>query len=293
MKKVSVLVACYCHEKYVENCIRSIMTQDYPNLELIVIDDGSNDRSPEMLTALQKEFSFTLICRENRGVIATLNELLSYATGDYLCDFASDDMFIPGRISKQVAYLDSHPHAAAVVGLPSWIDNNGNRIEGGEKRYFKSNEKISFEDILCGYAEIHGATEMIRTDVMRSYGGWNPEYVYEDLALWLRMLSDNYEIHQINEPLSFYRIHDTNLHSNTNLMYEQTLKMLDKYNDHPSYTKASQLWKMRWFSTLAFNNKPEAFKMLPKLASPTFAFWLRVVKLFIPKSILKRRGNIS
>ena len=70
---VSVLLACYNHEAYVEAAVRSIMSQKGVAFELIAVDDGSKDRSPEILEKLAEEFKFRYVHRENKGVVATLN----------------------------------------------------------------------------------------------------------------------------------------------------------------------------------------------------------------------------
>ena len=85
---VSVLMASYNHENFVEAAVRSVMAQTGVMFELVVIDDGSTDSSPEILEKLSSELRFTYVHRENRGVVATMNELLSMARGKYFCSFA-------------------------------------------------------------------------------------------------------------------------------------------------------------------------------------------------------------
>ena len=106
---VSVLLPSYNHARFVESAVRSVMEQQGVSFELIVIDDGSTDDSPQILEALQKELGFRYIHRENRGLVRTLNELLSLANGKYFCSFSSDDRMAPGRLAVQSAYLESHP----------------------------------------------------------------------------------------------------------------------------------------------------------------------------------------
>ena len=89
--KVSVIFASYNHEEFVEKSVRSVMAQKGVDFELIVVDDGSKDRSPEILKRLSDEFGFTYVHRPNKGVMETLKEALSLATGRYVCSFSSDD----------------------------------------------------------------------------------------------------------------------------------------------------------------------------------------------------------
>ena len=91
---VSIIVPCYNHEKYITECIGSIMNQTFRNFELTVIDDGSKDQSFEVLKSLQKKYEFNLIHQENRGISATLNRgIKEFSRGKYISFCASDDFW--------------------------------------------------------------------------------------------------------------------------------------------------------------------------------------------------------
>ena len=113
MPLVSVLLASYNHEKYVEAAVRSVMEQKGVDFELVVIDDGSTDHSPDILEKLQGELGFRYIHRENKGFVPTMNELLSLARGKYFCSFASDDIMPPDRLKKQSDFMERHPRSVA------------------------------------------------------------------------------------------------------------------------------------------------------------------------------------
>ncbi|MCD6061882.1 MAG: glycosyl transferase family 2, partial [Moraxellaceae bacterium] len=111
---VSVALPCYNHERYVQQCIQSIIDQDYPNLELILIDDGSRDGSVEkmraMLPACEARFTrFEFRARPNVGLAATLNEMLEWCQGEYFSAVASDDAMLPHKTRLEVDYLQRHP----------------------------------------------------------------------------------------------------------------------------------------------------------------------------------------
>ena len=114
--KVSVIIASYNHEPYVEHAVRSVMEQTGVDFELIVIDDGSKDRSPKILKRLSDELGFTYVHRPNKGAVATYSEALSMARGRYVCSFSSDDIMPPDRLKKQSDFLDVHPDAVACFG---------------------------------------------------------------------------------------------------------------------------------------------------------------------------------
>ena len=77
---VSVIISCYNHEHYIEDCVRSAIAQTYPAIELLVVDDGSTDSSPEILTRLADELNFDLRLQANKGLSTTLNETMIRVT---------------------------------------------------------------------------------------------------------------------------------------------------------------------------------------------------------------------
>jgi len=286
---VSVLLASYKHEKYVEKSVRSVMAQQGVDFELIVIDDGSPDNSPKILEELQKELGFRYVHRPNKGLVATMNELLSLAEGKYFCSFASDDIMPPGRLAEQSAYLESHPDKPICFGQIIRMDPEGKLENGPDPHYLTGIPEVTFEDIFLGYKELHGCSEMIRCDVFRSLGGYSSEFVIEDFQMMLLFLSKFAPLPVLSTITCYYRIHGSNMSGEKSWLYENTLKVLDKYSDHPLYPKAVKIWKSHWFSMLACTNKKEALMKLPQLASFSLPFFKRFPKLFIPRCLLKKR----
>lgn len=132
MPLMSVLVAAYNHERYVETAIRSVMEQDYPRMELLVIDDGSLDETWSVLLRMRREcerrFENVVFRRqENAGTCVTLNRLWKQARGAYVAMLASDDAFMPGAFSCLTTALEAHPEAGLAVGVNEWMDEDGNR----------------------------------------------------------------------------------------------------------------------------------------------------------------------
>ncbi|HEJ4688896.1 TPA: alpha-1,6-rhamnosyltransferase, partial [Pseudomonas aeruginosa] len=133
---VSVVAPCFNAEKYLEEALRSIYEQDYPNFEVIIVDDGSTDNSYAMLEQLQKVHGFQLYRQQNQGVSAALNFGLQHARGDYVATPDLDDIMLPHSLSVRAAYLDQHPEVGCVGALVIYIDSegqetkrqNGNRI---------------------------------------------------------------------------------------------------------------------------------------------------------------------
>lgn len=289
---VSVLLASYNHEKYVEAAVRSVMAQKGVAFELIVIDDGSKDKSPEILERLSAELRFRYVHRENKGVVATLNELVSLACGKYFCSFASDDVMPPDRLKIQSDYLVNHPQHKVCFGQIHLMDEQGNVSAEPDPRYLKSIPEITFEEFFLGIKDIHGCSEMIDMAEFRRLGGYNEACFQEDFPMILKLLHEYGRAPVITCNCCYYRIHGNNLSSlnnkdSINKIYEGMIRAIDCYKDHVLYRKARAAFKANWFSALAYNNKVEALKKIPQLASLSVGFIRRIPKLFIPRIFLK------
>lgn len=284
---VSVLLASYNHEAYVEAAIRSIMSQQGVSFELIVIDDGSQDQSPAILKSLSESLGFIFIVRPNKGLVPTMNELVSHARGKYFCSFASDDVMPAGRLLLQSSFMEEHPKASVCFGQVMQMDEKGNLEACLDRRFLKSMPAASFDELFLGQKALHGCTEMIRREMLLSVGGYDENFYFEDYPLWLRLSHEYGALPVLKDVFCYYRVHGKNMHLNHERMYTAFLEIIKLYSDQPLYKRAQQHWKANWFSTLAGSDKKQAFKMFFKLASPSWAFWRRVPKLFIPLKFLK------
>ena len=115
---VSVLIPLYNHEEYILDTLESVITQDYPNLEIVVIDDASKDNGLQLaknkLSSIR--FDCTILENEvNKGVCATINRAVSNANGKYTCLIASDDLLAKGRIKKHIQILEKSTDSAVIA----------------------------------------------------------------------------------------------------------------------------------------------------------------------------------
>ena len=125
---VSIVAPCYNAEKYLEEAIQSIFGQEYPNFEVIVVDDGSTDNSVALLKQLQKTYDFQLYTQPNQGVSAALNHGLRYAKGDYVSTPDLDDIMLPQSLRIRVDYLNPRPNVGCVGALIIYMDSDGKTI---------------------------------------------------------------------------------------------------------------------------------------------------------------------
>ena len=286
--KVSVILPSYNHEPYVEAAVRSVMEQTGVDFELIVIDDGSKDRSPEILKRLSEELGFTFIHRPNKGVVATLNEALSLARGLYVCSFSSDDIMPPDRLKNQSGFLDAHPEAVACFGQVMPLFDDG-KLGEMDVRYLRSVPQVTFKESFLGQKALHGCAEMFVREKILAIGGYDNRYYFEDYPLYLKIL-DHYGPQPVSKDFvcCYYREHGDNLHVNHDRIYGEILRLLaENYSSHPLYKKAVRAWKSNWFSAVAAQSKLKALRLIPRVISLSPRFWFRLPKLFIPRKLLK------
>lgn len=198
--KVTVLLPVYNSEKYLSEAVGSILAQDFHDFEFLIIDDGSEDGSLNIL-ASYKDKRIRLVRHEkNQGLIKTLNEGISLARGTYIARMDGDDISLPHRLSRQVKFMDEHPH----VGIAgTWFELMGT---GQVIKHPADHESI--RTTLFHYSALGHPTVMMRKDLMIKHGLlYNEEYMHaEDYELWTRC-AEYFELANIQEVLLIYRDH--------------------------------------------------------------------------------------
>lgn len=215
---VSVVIPSYNHKKYVIKAIESVLDQTWPQVDLIVIDDGSKDGSPEAIAQLfEARGGFRFIARENRGLLKTLNQGLSLARGKFFCELASDDYFPPDSIEKRVRFLLEHSECVAVFGDGVIVrgDVLSDETFCGEKRKRMLQKDDPIPDMLKGCLPVF-STGLLRTEVLRQVGGFDEEnfHYYEDLDTPIR-LSLVGRLGVIDSLVICRRQHETNISTTT------------------------------------------------------------------------------
>ncbi len=203
---ISVLMPVYNAEKYIAAAVNSILNQTFTNFEFIIINDGSTDNTSFILDEYARQDArIRLVSRENKGLVATLNEGIAIAKAPLIARMDADDIALPNRLEVQKEFMDNHPGAVCVGSKAHVIDNHGRYL-------IDTKPKLSHEDIvlsaLQGVSPITHPTALIRAEAMAKVGGYKFEnYPAEDLALWID-LSECGELANLDEPLIEYRIHD-------------------------------------------------------------------------------------
>lgn len=294
---VSIVVPCYNHEKYVQECLQSIIEQTYDNIELLVVDDGSSDNSvfqiEEMLEVCQKRFKrFEFIKQENKGLPATLNASLEWCQGKYYCVIASDDKMLASKTAIQVKFIEKNSEYVAVFSGIEVINDSG---EITRVLRPKVNE-VTFDDIVRVKHFLPAPTQMIFLDKLKEIGGYNEKFRIEDWYSYLKLTQEGDRVYVLNDVLCQYRRHNQNSSKNLELQREkiEILKYLglDK-NLEDEYLSYVELSLVR---ELAISDKKMALfsifklvKQTPKMITDSELFKV-LLKIVIPKLFL---GNFK
>ena len=202
---VSVLMAVYNSERYLSQAVESILNQTLREFELIILDDGSTDRSLAILQQYAaQDTRIRLHSRENRGIPQTRNELLDLAKAELIAIMDSDDVALPERLAQQVAFLQQQQQVVCLGSAFDLIDAQNRRITTLPVPL--ENAEIQ-RQILAGHAAIFQPCALMRRSAVRQVGGYNPAMTQaEDLDLWLR-LGEVGQLANLPEALVKYRLH--------------------------------------------------------------------------------------
>jgi glycosyltransferase involved in cell wall biosynthesis len=206
---VSVVISVYNGEKYILDAVRSIFNQSYRYFELIIINDGSTDRTNEILHEIRDPRIRILHNSQNLGLIASLNLGLKAAQGQFIVRLDADDIAGPDRLEKQLGFLINNPKVG-VLGTDYYlIDDKGQRLPN--QIIFIQNLPNLLRWQLFFRCPLAHPTVMMRRDIFDKFGGYDPAYPHaEDYELWLR-ISPFVQMANLPEPLVQIRVHSTNI----------------------------------------------------------------------------------
>jgi hypothetical protein len=220
---ITVAMSVHNGEPYLGEAIASVLAQSFGDFEFLIIDDGSTDGSRQTIAGFAaRDTRIRPILRENRGLIASLNQLLAEARAPLIARMDADDVCRPERFARQIAFLAAHADHGVVGSWSEDIDARGRSIQA---EAVGADQPVTHEAFLaaidaCGPLLCHPAV-MFRTQVVRAAGGYHAAFRHcEDLDLWLRLASRT-RIANIPERLLRYRRSDSQVSRRFSL--EQTI----------------------------------------------------------------------
>lgn len=212
--RVSVVIPCYNHGEFLGEAIESVRAQEYPDLEIIVVNDGSTDsHTLSVLDALEKDI--VLIGQSNQGLAAARNRGIQEAAGEFILPLDADDKIGPGFIRQAVVAMEKDQRVGIVYGQTELF---GAKTGLWRKPDYSMPEML-FENMIV-------ATALYRKADWESVGGYRPAmaYAWEDWDFWLALISRGREVARLEHATFYYRISEKSMTGS--LSFKQKLVMM-------------------------------------------------------------------
>lgn len=199
--KVSIITPSYNQAQFLEASIESVLQQDYPNIEYIIVDGGSKDNSVEIIKKYQDRLAWW-VSEKDKGHADALNKGFSHASGEILAWLNSDDVYFPHAVSEAVEILRTKPEVGMVYGDADLIDDSG--APAGK---FAS-KQTSYRQMLRGSVHVPQATTFFRADVWNQIGPLDLSLFFSfDYDLWVRIAKVS-QVLYVPKRWAQFRIHD-------------------------------------------------------------------------------------
>ena len=235
--ELSVILSVYNGENYISASIESILNQTFGDFELIVINDGSTDKTSKIIKSYSDPRIIYLENEKNIGIAKSTNKGLNIARGRYIAIMDADDISMPERFSKQFKFLENNSEVGVCGSWFNVIDKKGESV--GKTCYPISSNIISC--FLLFYCCIANPTTMYRKKIIQDVGNYNPEFIAAmDYDLWTRTIG-HYQFSNIPEFLLKYRMHGENISQNSEKYHHEDYIIrkiaIEKLLEHPLSTE--------------------------------------------------------
>jgi glycosyltransferase involved in cell wall biosynthesis len=304
MAIISVIIPAYNAENTIKETLNSVFNQTFTDFEIIVIDDGSQDATVELLSNINDP-RFRFFSYSNAGQGASRNRGLSHANGEYIAFLDADDLWTCDKLEAQLAALQAHPEAGVAYSWSDCIDENSEFLRRGGHLTVNGNAYANL--LLVNFLE-NGSNPLIRRSAIDEVGDFDESLPpAEDWDFYLR-LAARYPFIAVDRPQVLYRVSDRSMSANVKKLEKVSLKVLDRaFNCAPSslqYLKNFSLGNVYKYLTFkALEGKPERHRALivirlfglalkyDKNLFKTRVFWKILYKVLILFTLSKKSIN--
>jgi len=264
---VSVVIPVYNSEKFLEECLDSILTQTYQNIEIIAVDDGSTDSSPDILERYSDKIN--IISQKNQGLASALNLGISKMKGDWFKWFSPDDVMHSNTIETLID--EAKNHSDNIILYSNWniIDDAGNTLREFYESNYNELSEFDFNVRLLDGQQINVNTTLIPAIFLKKYSIRElDEPVAIDYDFFLRSaLLHDVKFHLISQPLVNYRIHSAQL----------SHKNISKTLNYISEIKDEILMKLDEPLRIKYNHGLEQYKKTKPTKTKTLEFGMKLL----------------
>ncbi len=203
--KITVLMSAYNAEKYLAEALESIMNQTYQDFELVIVNDGSTDKTEAIIQEYATKDKRIVVINNsvNQGLTKSLNLGLAQARGEYVARLDADDVAWPERLAKQYQFMESHPELALIGSWAEIIDE-----QGASKGYLRGEtDEALFRFKMTLVNQLVHSTFFFKTELARAQGGYNEAYQYVQDYEFSSRLMKKYRLNNQPEVLVKFRTH--------------------------------------------------------------------------------------
>jgi len=223
MPLISVIIPAYNSEKTIQETIESVIKQTFNDWELIVVNDGSQDRTVEIVSRI-KDDRIKLFSHPNAGAPASRNRGFNNSVGQFIAFLDADDLWTTDKLESQLNALQSHPEAAVAYSWTDYIDESGNFLKQGGRVIFNGN--VYSQLLVRNFLE-NGSNPLIKREAINDIGGFNESLKGgQDWELYLR-LGEKYHFVAVEKPQILYRFSTNSISSNALRQGAECLKVIE------------------------------------------------------------------
>ena len=227
---ISVIMPAYNSDKFVNDAIESVLSQTYPHFELIVCDDGSTDKTLEIVESYAKrDQRIRLLRNKFRSVSINANSGVFAARYPWIARLDADDMATPDRLELQIQAAEREPHVVCWGGAAQLINRDGRKLRTAR---LGPETEAEFEELRRSGEVIYilGLTTMIRRDAFLQVGGYDPRFNSADDIELLSRLADIGSIRALQAILGYYRIYGNSFTASRSIIQERLFRFIEARN---------------------------------------------------------------
>jgi GT2 family glycosyltransferase len=260
MSRIDVIVPCYRYGRFLTTCVESILSQRGVDVRVLIMDDASPDDTEVVGRALERGDSRVEYRRHERNVghIATFNEGLEWATGDYVLILSADDALTPGALARITRVMDAHPDVTLGYGRDVTFTSDVPPRPAPVSDMHTRSEIVAYRrflEVSCnlGHTPMQSPTVVVRNDVQQRVGGFVADYPHgADTELWLRLAMHG-RVAFVDAPQALRRLHHASLSFSYSLLgrLEEQKRAFDAHFDRDCPLPDTDALRKRVYGTLA------------------------------------------